>query len=104
MTTPKEGIIGDFSDIISHEVVKDLLGVTMLIYDYAKKFTMDSGMTIENFVSQKKDEEDQEIELDVTDERKEMLEKLSKTSPNGKVVDFISDPDTDLQVGITVSE
>ena len=104
MPFPTEGLIGDFTDIIPHEVVKDMLGVTMLIYDYAKKFTMEGGMTIESFVSQRKDEEDNEIDLDVTDERKEMLDKLSQTSPNGKVVDFISDPDTDLQVGITVSE
>ena len=33
-----------------------------------------------------------------------MLEKLSETSPNGRVVDFISDPDTDVQVGITISD
>ena len=104
MPFPSEGLIGDFSGIIQHEVVKDMLGVTMLIYDYAKKFTMEGGMTIESFVSQRKGEEDNEIDLDVTDERKEMLDKLSQTSPNGKVVDFISDPDTDLQVGITVSE
>ena len=60
-------------------------------------------MTIESFVSQKKDEEDNEIDLDVTDERK-CSTSLAGLSPNGRVVDFISDPDTDLQVGITVSE
>ena len=36
MPFPSEGLIGDFSGIIQHEVVKDMLGVTMLIYDYAK--------------------------------------------------------------------
>ena len=61
MPFPTEGLIGDFTDIIPHEVVKDMLGVTMLIYDYAKKFTMEGGMTIESFVSQRKDEEDNEI-------------------------------------------
>ena len=98
-----EGLIGDFCNIISHEIVKDLLGITMLIYDYAKKFTLDKNATIESFVAEKKDEDDN-INLDITEERKEMLDKLSQTSPHGKVVDFISDPDTDLQVGITISE
>ena len=63
MPFPSEGLIGDFSGIIQHEVVKDMLGVTMLIYDYAKKFTMEGGMTIESFVSQRKGEEDNEIDL-----------------------------------------
>ena len=62
---------------------------------------MEGGMTIESFVA-KTDEESEEIDLDVTDERKEMLEKLSQTF-HQKVVDFISDPDTDLKQE-TVSE
>ncbi len=103
MPYPTEGLIGDFSDVIPHETVKDLLGVTMLIYDYAKKFTLDKNLTIENFVAAKTGT-DENINLDITDERKEMLDKLSQTSPHGKVVDFISDPDTDVQVGVTISE
>ena len=37
MAFPRGNLIGDFTDVIPHEVVKDMLGVTMLIYDYAKK-------------------------------------------------------------------
>ena len=94
-------------DIINHEIAKDLLGLTMLVYDYSNKFSLDDNETIESFVNQNDttvDASDVQLEIDVTDERKEVLENLSKTSPHGRVVKFISDPTTDIQVGITISE
>ena len=93
--------------IIGHEITKDLLGLTMLVYDYSNKFTLDDNETIESFVNENEsaiDTSDVELNVDVTDERKEVLEHLSKTSPHGRVVKFISDPTTDIQVGITISE
>lgn len=35
---------------ISHDVVCDLLGLTMLVYDYEKKFILDKNETIEGFI------------------------------------------------------
>ena len=93
--------------IINHETAKDLLGLTMLVYDYSNKFTLDDNETIESFVNENEsatDVSDVKLNIDVTDERKEVLENLSKTSPHGRVVKFISDPTTDIQVGITISE
>ena len=43
-------LVGDFSKTIDHEKVMDLLGITMLVYDYSKKFTFDKDETIETFV------------------------------------------------------
>ena len=91
--------------IIGHEIAKDLLGLTMLVYDYSNKFTLDNDETIESFVNENESvTSDVELNVDITDERKEVLENLSKTSPHGRVVKFISDPTTDIQVGITISE
>ena len=95
------------TNIINHEIAKNLLGLTMLVYDYSNKFSLDDNETIESFVNQNDttvDTSDVQLEIDVTDERKEVLENLSKTSPHGRVVKFISDPKTDIQVGITISE
>lgn len=107
--------IGDSEDIlklsdvnvIQHSIAKDLLGLTMLVYDYSNKFSLDNNETIETFVNKNDtaiDTSDIDLNIDVTDERKEVIENLSKTSPHGRVVDFISDPKTDIQVGITISE
>jgi len=60
--------------------------------------------TIETFVSSKKHGENEDIKMDISDPRKEVLEKLSESSPHGRVVKFISDKTTDIQVGITISE
>lgn len=101
----------DGRDIINHEVAKDLLGLTMLVYDYSNKFSLNDNETIETFVNQNDtsvdtsvDTSDVQLELDVNDERKKVLKNLSKTSPHGRVEKFISDPITDIQVGITISE
>ena len=98
--------LGDVN-VIQHSIARDLLGLTMLVYDYSDKFTLDNDETIESFVNENEsaiDTSDVELNVDVTDERKEVLENLSKTSPHGRVVKFISDPTTDIQVGITISE
>lgn len=97
-------LVGDFSKTISHDKVMDLLGITMLVYDYSKKFTFEKDETIETFVSSKKHGEDEDVKMDISDPRKAVLEKLSESSPHGKVVKFISDKTTDIQVGITISE
>ena len=97
-------LVGDFSKTIRHDKVMDLLGITMLVYDYSKKFTFDKDETIETFVSSKKQGEDKDIDMDISDPRKEVLEKLGQSSPHGKVVKFISNKTTDIQVGITISE
>ena len=97
-------LIGNFSKTIEHAKVMDLLGITMLVYDYSKKFTFEKDETIETFVSSKKHGENEDIKMDISDPRKEVLEKLSESSPHGRVVKFISDKTTDIQVGITISE
>ena len=89
---------------IKHETVKDLLGLTMLVYDYSKKFTLEKDETVENFVSNLKDDKEEYQKLEFTDERQLVLQQLNENSPHGKVETFISDSETDLQVGITTSK
>lgn len=88
-------------EFIEHSTVVDLLGLTSLIYNYSKDFTLAENQTIENFV----DNLDQTGgSSNLTEARNKALHELSEKSPHGKVIEFISDPETDLQVAITISE
>ncbi len=87
---------------ISHDIVCDLLGLTMLIYDYNKKFILDKNETIEEFLNSF--QKNNELLEELTDARKNVILDLSDTSSKGKVEEFISEIETDLQVGITTSE
>ena len=86
--------------MISKDKILEILATTMLVYDYGKKFTLEDDETIEAFTSNVENEF-----LDsLTEERKEVLLKIKDYAPNGRVIDFIDDPDSDLQVGITISD
>ena len=87
--------------IIHHSDATDLLGLTMLVYDYSKKFKLENDETIESFVQNLKGGAE---ELGLSDERQKALGELSEKSPHGRVVDFISDEETDIQVAVTLSE
>ena len=89
----KTEILPCYSDTI------DLARLTMLVYEYEKSFTLNKDETLETFVSNLK-----EGKLEINDTRKEAIFALAQNAPHGKVVKFISDPKTDLQVGITISE
>tara|TARA_B100001063_G_scaffold183104_1_gene172423 strand:+ start:663 stop:1535 length:873 start_codon:yes stop_codon:yes gene_type:complete len=87
--------------MITHEDLIEIISLPMLVYDYAKKFKLDKNQTIEGFLgSVKKGDE----ELELTEVRKEVLMNILSYAPQGEVVDFINDNDTDLQVAITKSE
>lgn len=83
----------------SYKDTLDLARLTMLVYEYEKSFTLNSNETLETFVSNIENNE-----LDINETRKNAILELAKHSPHGKVVKFVSDPKTDLQVGITISE
>ena len=87
---------------ISYDIVSDLLGLTMLVYDYGKTFTVEPKQTIESFISTIHQNSDVLDKL--SESRQEVIKNLARTSAHGKVVDFISDKETDIQVGITTSE
>ena len=87
---------------ISYDIVSDLLGLTMLVYDYGKKFTINPKQTIESFISTVSQNTD--IFANLSEPRKEVMKPLARTSAHGKVVNFISEKESDLQVGITTSE
>lgn len=95
------GDINQDQKIIHHSDATDLLGLTMLVYDYSKKFKLKNDETIENFVQNLKGGAE---ELGLSDERQKALGELSEKSPHGRVVDFISDEETDIQVAVTLSE
>ena len=83
----------------SYQDTLDLARLTMLVYEYEKSFTLNNNETLETFVSNL-----EKNELDINETRKNAILELAKHSPHGKVVKFVSDPKTDLQVGITISE
>lgn len=81
---------------LNHCDAVDLLTLTMLIYDYAKKFSLklDDNGNVDNISENEK--------MDKT--RKQALLEIESKYPNGKIIEFISDKKTDLQVGITLNE
>ena len=84
---------------ISHKKVKELLGLTMLVYEYGNTFKLKNDETVEQFLEKCNKEE---IKLD--DTCMKILNDFTECSPMGTVELFISDPDTDIQVGITKSK
>lgn len=87
--------------MIQQQEILDIIGLPMLVYDYVKKFRLDENETLEGFISSIDNKSDIES---LSSLRNEALNHLKDNSPNGQVVEFIDDPDTDLQVGITLSE
>lgn len=81
---------------------KDLLnltGLTILMYDYDNNFSLMKDENIKDFVNNNSD-----FINKLGDTKKDIFENLKNNSPFGKIEIFVSDDDTDLQVGITISE
>ena len=101
------------SVIIPHDNICDLLKLTLLVYDYDIKFKLDNKTTIEEFVSkipkniiqENEKSEESEKKLNSLDSNSiDIIEDLAKSSPYGRVHKFFNNENTDLQVGITISE
>jgi len=89
---------------ISYASVMDMLRVTMLVYNYGKDISLtDDNMTVETFVDKMKQSGGFD-KLNLNETRKGVLEDIANNIPNGKLAAFINDEETDLQVGVTVSE
>lgn len=86
--------------MINKKDVLEILATTMLVYDYGKRFTLEDDQNIENFTNSI----GEDVLNSLSKDRREVLMNISKYAPNGKVVDFIDDERTDLQVGITKSD
>ena len=86
--------------MFSHHSILEILATTMLIYDYGKKFTLSEDEDIETFTNKL----DPLMLQNMSSERIDILRKIRTYSPKGKVMMFIDDPITDLQVGITKSD
>lgn len=87
---------------ISYGDVLDLLSLTMLIYDYGKTISCVPNDTIEQFISRCNVENEAECTLPLI--KQQALTHLKEHSNDGKIIEFVNDCDTDLQVGITISE
>jgi len=85
------------SIILPHTDMCDLAKLTLLVYEYGKKFEVDNATTIEQFVSENVNDTAQDIRMDV-------IRELAKSSPYGRVHKFFNNKTTDLQVGITISD
>ena len=85
---------------ISHNDVLDLLSITMVIYDYGKTVECVPNDSIENFVSRCGLGDECKLPLI----KQQALTHLKENSSDSKIIEFVNDCDTDLQVGITLSE
>ena len=89
---------------ISHHTMLDLLRATLLVYNYGKNFKVENKEeTVEEFVSELKEENKLE-DIDMDSTKKNVLVEIAENVPTGKLHKFINDPDTDIQVGIAISE
>lgn len=89
---------------LAHNDAVDLLRLTMLVYNYGKDFSLKKDEDIETFIGQMGGSEEENPLSEVNETRQEAFLEIAKKSPHGKIVKFISDEETDLQVGITISE
>ena len=89
------------TSLIAHTDICALAQLTMLVYEYGVSITPENQTPIETFVSElingKRETLKNQLRMDVITE-------LAKNSPNGRVLKFFSNEQTDLQVGITVSD
>ena len=92
------------SNIISHDNVVELLRITILVYNYGKTFTIeDENETIETFVN-KLIKNGTTDKIGLSDTRKSILLDVAKNTPSGKVHTFISNAESDVQVGVTINK
>lgn len=85
--------------MLTHSQVLEIIALPMLVYDYSKSFKLDKNQTIEGFLGSTTD-----VLEKLSPSRQEVLKNIKDYAPHGKVIEFISDEDTDLQVAITISE
>ena len=86
------------TSIPNHSEISDFAKLTLLVYEYGKAYEVDRKTTIEEFVADVVENNEQD------NCRMDVITDLAKSSPHGRVHRFFSNPNTDLQVGITLSE
>lgn len=86
--------------LLSHADALNLLELAMLIYDYDKEFLLNTNEYNNNIEAFSNCDHPNKL----NDVRKEALMQLATKYPHSKIVDFISDIDTDLQVGIALND
>jgi hypothetical protein len=91
---------------LTHGDVLDLLCLTFLIYDYGKKIDYVPEDTLQKFIARSSVLESfsNDETQDKLSPKMKALVHVKNNISDGIVKDFISDDDTDLQVGITISE
>ena len=81
-----------------HSDICDFAKLTLLVYEYGKAYEVDNTTTIEEFVIDVVNRNEQDnIRMDI-------INGLAKSSPHGRVHKFFNNKTTDLQVGITISD
>jgi hypothetical protein len=89
---------------LSYKTTVDLLRITVLVYNYGREMYMSNpNDTVDAFVEglRQRGEFDN---LHLNETRKKVLEDIAYNVPSGKLVKFIQDTETDIQVGITICE
>ena len=82
----------------THSEITDFAKLTLLVYEYGKSYLANRKITIEEFIADVVENNEQD------NYRMNVIYELAKSSPHGRVHRFFSNPNTDLQVGITLSE
>lgn len=88
--------------MITHKEVTDLLKLTMLIYNYGKEIMVKNDTTGVVY-RREKVVELRTSPMELNDIRMEAYNDLCEESPEGSIVKFINDEETDLQAAITIS-
>ena len=89
------------TSIISHSDICALAKLTILVYEYGVSITPIKQHSIETFVSDIVTGKINKLENKL---RMDIIQDLSKSSPNGRVHKFFSNETSDLQCGITISD
>ena len=92
------------NEIISHNIIIELLRITILVYNYGNDFQLEnSEQTIEEFICKINTNSEFCKNIKLNDFRKNILYEIDNCNSTSTVYKFISDKETDIQVGITIN-
>lgn len=84
--------------MIDYDIVKNLLGLSVLIYSYGNKFKLNLNENITEYLEKNKLDD-----LIINDTLKSIIKNYKKNSPLGEVLYYINDNYSDLQCIVTKS-
>lgn len=86
--------------MIDKQTVQEMAGLSLMVYEYGKKFRINHDTTVKEFFSNMSDEDKKSY----SETKQEVFDLMIKYAPQGEVELFVDDEDTDLQGGVTISK